>query len=688
MFWLLGIFLVALVVFGFTPFVKYQLEKNLSTVTGQTVQIEQLTLKIFSSEAEITGLSIGTETTLDRLFVAYRLFPLLDNIVLIPRLELSGLNLPVVSNQQESSVAGVSLSTSEPVEEGTGEAPVWKVSLESLQLEDSQICVQINEVSHQLDVANTQLGPVHTHDKFATELISQLVIDGSNVSINGTADVEAEFEALSFNVALDLDGIQIERYTHFAELPALVGRLSLKQNISGQYSADAFDALLDGSVRVTDFSGVDQLTLGEARWNGSVDYSSSGSISALGDVDAMQAIYPELGSLRELNVGQLGFDGKTLAMESIYVAGVDARLERDPSGVLKLPQSASAAESSPADDTTESQALDIKIASVRLSDSRFEFVDRSTEPLVDLVLEDMTGSLENFSLQDLFQFNFTAQHHQASDAQLSIQGDFNLASLSGDVDVGLQGFELHEIAPYISNGVKSGRLRLNSDILMTDGHIKVDNAVHIKNVKIDERAASSGDQMSLSTALFMLKGSDDVIELEVPFETDFDNFEIGLADIIQTAMVTAARTAAVAYAQYALQPYGSLLFAKDMFGAITKPKFEPIKYEPTISALSSSNLDYVQKLGGFLKDRPELTVTVCGYAHMSEMDTLRAAALESETEPPSPEEEVGVLKQIAENRSSLVRAELIDAGVTEQQIYGCTAAVEAQAGSARVELAL
>jgi hypothetical protein len=95
---------------------------------------------------------------------------------------------------------------------------------------------------------------------------------------------------------------------------------------------------------------------------------------------------------------------------------------------------------------------------------------------------------------------------------------------------------------------------------------------------------------------------------------------------------------------------------------------------------------------------------VCGYSQTSEVAILRAQEItsgeaevsaETEQEISEPQSEViptdseeNQLKQLAEQRSLAVRAGLLSAGADERQLYGCTAAVEAKPGLARVELAL
>jgi len=302
-------------------------------------------------------------------------------------------------------------------------------------------------------------------------------------------------------------------------------------------------------------------------------------------------------------------------------------------------------------------------------------------------LSKMNANVFGFSLSEPFTFDFVGDHQEAAglEAKLKIKGNIELQSQSGAIDFALSNFELHEVSSYLGSGVRSGRLQLNSDIKMNQGRLIVNNKVHIQNVKIDDRPHhGNGDQMSLATALFLLKDKDDVVELEVPIETDFDNFEIGVGNIVQTAILKAARKTAVTYAQYVLQPYGSLLLAKDLLGAISRPRFEPVEFQTASAVLNSKSQAYVEKLSGLLVNKSGLTVTICGYADMSELPLL----LEAEADADNEASDVAQIKALARARSHAVRDVLQAAGVQGKRLYACTATAEANGSLPRVEIAL
>jgi hypothetical protein len=171
----------------------------------------------------------------------------------------------------------------------------------------------------------------------------------------------------------------------------------------------------------------------------------------------------------------------------------------------------------------------------------------------------------------------------------------------------------------------------------------------------------------------LLKGHKDVVELNVPIETNFDNFEVGFDDIIQTALMRATRTIAVAYAQYALQPYGSLLLAKNLLGAMTRPKFEAVVFDLASSKLNSKTADYIEKLGALPVTKRNLSVTICGFADMAELprrkEIKKATASDVEPTETTATDDAASIKTLAKVRSLAVRDVLLANGVSQEPLF-------------------
>jgi hypothetical protein len=699
MVWVIFLALAALLVFGTRPLAKHQLEATLSEQLQRPVTVERLLLRPLQGQVQLHGVKLDETNYLQQGSVTLQIAPLWRKQLVIDLIEIDGLQLDIVSSGGAIQVAGLDIAAG-PSEDGTSsQSLAWALSLQQLVIKNSQLNVNYEDAEHKVSVTQMGAGPVAVNEDFSPSVTARLTLNGSEVEFSGNAELLADMQSGSFTGNVRAETLELGRYGVMlgSEFANVAGELTLNQTFDGEFAPEQLTLQLQGLVTGSQLQLPEIGSVGNITYDGSLSASLTGLQTLSASLELQDVQYPALGSVNQIAIQALKYDPSRIQVDDLLITGVNMLIERNKSGGLVLPTLPGSETDTESDADTQSEESgssslpEIYVNTAKLLESRFEFIDHSMEPVVDLVLTETNLTLADFSLTDPFRFDLTARHHETELSTLGIKGAYAIAEQSGDIEFSLRDFEIHEIAPYLGNGVKSGRLRLTSTIDMQKGHIEVGNDVYIKNVKVDERAANSGDQMSLSTALYMLKNSDNEVEFEVPFETDFANFEIGLGDIIQTAMITAARSAAVAYAQYALQPYGSLLFAKNVLGAVTRPRFEPIEFTPADSDLAGDELAYVNKLGDFLSSRSELSVTVCGYAQMNELSALlerQAAAgngAEADTESTS---DVYLLKQLAEARSKHVREVLRAAGVKDSQLYGCTAAVETEQRKPRVELAL
>lgn len=750
-FWILAIILATGLVFGIPPLVKYQLETRLSEYLLQPVSIETLSLNPFLGTVRIEGLKIGTRTASQNAAVDVELWPLAKRHIHVQSLLISDVRLPIQSENSQLIIADFSLLSAEPESESSSADP-WRVSVDTLHLEKIDLDVSYDGSSQKIVLQSLVLGAFDTRGNTPTPLSTSLLLNDAPIKFDGAFLIQGDDQQISGE--LNVKGLDLKDFSAF--LGDVAGRLDLQQAVDisrdaqglvakalGELElkgADAFDfratnlawkgnvqyqgesLALNGDLDVT---GVETPygQVGRAEWSGDLGYESADVFSLRGGARVNDLRPLDMGSIGELDASAIELSSTRLSPTSLSIArlgvsNADLRVERLANGqfdvATRLPNPTATEAPTQAPTAKEAQtqindsaSISIAVQEIEVKDSKLEFVDRSVEPLVDLELNNIAARVEGFSLTDSFRIEFLADHQiePGLEAQLKVEGETNIANMTGVIKVNLSNFELHEIAPYLGNGIRSGRLQLGSDLSMTTGRLAVKNDIHIKNVKIDESAQSGGDQMSLATALFLLKDKNDEVELDVPFETDFDKFEIGFGDIFQSALLRAARTTAVTYAQYALQPYGSLLLAKDLFGAITRPRFEAVIFNEGAGELNEKAQGYVEKLASLLVTKSELTVTVCGFADMSELPRLlemdkQAESTSVETIPAETipaaaivDKEISVgdvarVKRLAQIRGRAVRDVLQAGGVKSERIYACTATAESKGGKPRVEIAL
>ncbi|MFT5209538.1 MAG: hypothetical protein ACI9CE_001260 [Flavobacterium sp.] len=179
-------------------------------------------------------------------------------------------------------------------------------------------------------------------------------------------------------------------------------------------------------------------------------------------------------------VSDIKLDPSNLFVSAFEVNEANLIIKRETDGQLELISTLPASGKAMA----SSQPINILMESVSLNKRKIEFVDYSVEPPVNLALQDIKASVQNSSLTDLFSIDFRGSHQAETNlkSEVNAKGDIDLKARSGEIDIDITNFELHQIAVYLGNEIKSGRLQLDTGIKMSQGHLVVKNHIHIKNV--------------------------------------------------------------------------------------------------------------------------------------------------------------------------------------------------------------
>jgi hypothetical protein len=193
---------------------------------------------------------------------------------------------------------------------------------------------------------------------------------------------------------------------------------------------------------------------------------------------------------------------------------------------------------------------------------------------------------------------------------------------------------------------------------LSGDELVADNQLSIAALRISD--AQSGDQdLAVSTALGLLRDKDDNIQLDVPIQGRLHELSVDVSNIVQLAVRNAATQAAFTYAKFALQPFGGLLLAKDLAKGLATPRFAPIPFPEGQAELVGESIAYVEKLAALMIKRPNLSLTICGFAQ----------SLEVSPEELSPGE-------LALRRSEVVGARLAELQVSGPRVISCKPVVE------------
>ncbi|MDX9896237.1 MAG: DUF748 domain-containing protein [Desulfofustis sp.] len=191
-----------------------------------------------------------------------------------------------------------------------------------------------------------------------------------------------------------------------------------------------------------------------------------------------------------------------------------------------------------------------------------------------------------------------------------------------DLQVSLKNYPLRNLSAYtvqsVGTGLASGQMQLTSTMQLAEGRLQMDNTVELLQLETEtiapELAAELDNQLPLPLdgALAMLRDSKGNITLDVPLNGSLDDLQVGLSDVLITALGKAIVPAASGYLMYALGPYGALAYVGVKLGEkMLEVTLPPVSFAPGAFAVTAEHDDYLQRLAMILKDRPEAEIQLC-----------------------------------------------------------------------------
>lgn len=193
---------------------------------------------------------------------------------------------------------------------------------------------------------------------------------------------------------------------------------------------------------------------------------------------------------------------------------------------------------------------------------------------------------------------------------------------STTLKVNLKNFPLANLSAYTVQSVgvalASGQLKMKSDIQLSDHGLDMKNEILLHKLETSTITKELADKLDnqlpipLDSVLSMLRDKDDNISLNVPISGSLDELDVGISDILITALGKAVVPAASGYLMYALGPYGALLWVGMEVGErMLQIRLPPVEFAPKESKLPESLQDYFERLAKILKDKPDADFQLC-----------------------------------------------------------------------------
>lgn len=379
-----------------------------------------------------------------------------------------------------------------------------------------------------------------------------------------------------------------------------------------------------------------------------------------------------------------------LRIEEIFLNDLRLQIVRAPDGQLQINKQLLALQTVPRQKedaaTTGATApkkagpnVTVKTLQVR-GNSALHFEDQSlAEPFIS------ETAIQQLEISNLSTANpdqpakVTLQALLAQRAPLTITGTLNPFLSAPEVNgrISLKNYPLARLSPYTVQSVglalASGQLNLQSTLEIGKGQINMKNGVVLKKIETktmaDDLAKKLDNQLPLplDTAISFLKDSNDDIALDIPIRGSLAKLDVGLSDILITALGKAIVPAASSYLMYALGPYGALAYVGLKVGEkIMRASLAPVIFQPMAKTLTSEHTAYLERVATILRERPNLEINLCPIVPTWETDTLPVVNKPGGNQPPTEEALHQQLVQLGQERAQAVINHLVTRHTIEQ----------------------
>ena len=282
-------------------------------------------------------------------------------------------------------------------------------------------------------------------------------------------------------------------------------------------------------------------------------------------------------------------------------------------------------------------------------------------------------------------------------APLSVTGTISPFAdpLAMHLNLLLKNYPLTHLSAYTVQSVgvalASGSMRIDSDINLANNKLNMKNKILLKQLKTStiskELAAKLDNQLPipLDSALSMLRDRDDTIKLDVPISGPLDKLNVGISDILITALGKAIVPAASGYLVYALGPYGALAWVGMELGSrMLAVKLPPVLFEPGKTALPDTIDDYFSRLAKILQDKPEADFRLCPKTPVWELKGRKEGRDTVELS----DGEKKKLRELGQDRAAAIKEYLVEKfGVDGSRLLVCTTEIETKkSAKPRVEI--
>ena len=569
-----------------------------------------------------------------------------------------------------------------------------KIKLEGLELQEFAELAKpsVNSLSGELYV----------------DTVLDLIMDNNQQVLMIKADGEYALESIT--AEMEKHTIQFEEYklqgntgvTH-SLLESTENKTDIKFKGKSQASSvsviDNTSSLALASIGNTEIDGV----LVDGLENITIDQLSLGAIALLKDLKQAEdeKSKSQIAGIKSINVEKIQLlSFNKLEIATVNIEELGARISKDEQGKISLlsrlgdkeekqepaNEKNQKEDEQEAGDNAEGEAenFQFKVGTVKMTGkSSVVFTDASVIPKFEsnvAITQFQITEIDNSKKQGESQFLLKAKLEKHSD--LDINGKLKLFSGKNDFNVvaKLKNYELPHLSSYTSKvlGYDLASGQGNLDVNAKKVKDKIDGEARLKfnNLTVKETnpeyMKKLNEQLSipLDLALSLLRDSNDDIKLKIPVTGELFKPDVGLGDIINTALGNAMKGATMAYLKLAFQPFGALISIAQMAGdAASSINLDPVIFSAGETVLKAENDEYLQKIADLVKGKKGVRIKLCGVSAAVDRNVLlqqkieaaskKKTSAESAKKPEPPEVSNDELFGLAKGRAEAIKDKLV-----------------------------
>lgn len=267
------------------------------------------------------------------------------------------------------------------------------------------------------------------------------------------------------------------------------------------------------------------------------------------------------------------------------------------------------------------------IGSIVISNGSANFTDRSMKPMVNMGIEQISGSISGISSEELQHADVSLHAKVDNVGPVDITGTINPFSKdeTNDIEIAVKDVDLTPLSPYSGKfagyGIAKGKVSVALAYHLHGRNLKSENVITVDQFTFGEKVNSpDATKLPVRLGIAVLKDRDGKIVLDVPIEGSLDDPQFRLHKVIVRAIWNIVDKAITS-------PFAVL-------GAMFGGKGDEISYEDfsagtaDLTPASKEKLDVIIKA---LYNRPGLQLEISGSVDTNgDVDGLRALHLEKE----------------------------------------------------------